>query len=156
QKQSVRVASREHKPTSSYMETRPVVELILGFVGQDEEGMKRLLREDFFEKRKGTIVVRLPQPEHGLFADNRVLVVACNLNEERDTLVFGKLVQGKDRFLFDLCFRILIDCGGDRFCCTTPRLLRQPEKRLATDTRANILTGRQDESRDRLGFRALR
>src|SRR5262249_35092627 len=107
------------------------------------------------KKCKGTIVVRLPQPEHGLFADNWVLVVACNLNEERDTLLLGKLVQGKDRFLFYLRFGILIDRCCDGLCCTTPRLLRQPEKRLPTDTRANVLTSSHDESRDRLGFPAL-
>ena len=114
------------------------------------------LGEDFFEKRQCAGVIRLAQPEHGFLTHYRVLVVSCDLNEQRDAFILGKLLQREDSFLLYLCFRILINRRCDGLSGTPTRLVSQPEESLATHTRTGIFARALDERQDRLGFLALR
>src|SRR5262245_47504131 len=114
-----------------------------------------LLREDFLEKRQCSTVIRLSQPEHGLLTDHGVLVIACHADEQWDSLIFGKLMQRKDGFLFDLGFGILIDRRGNGLRRAAPRFLSQPEKRLAAHSRTGILTCSLNERQYRVRLLAL-
>ena len=99
------------------------------------------LFQDLFEEFQRARIFRLPQPEHRLFANGRVLVGAGLLNQQRHALVFGQLAQREHRFLFHLGVGIVLDRRGNRADGFLSCALREPEERVAFDRRRDAVSG---------------
>src|SRR4051794_37843977 len=115
-----------------------------------------LLPQYLLDCGKGARVVLLSEPEGGLLPDVAVAVRFHQFDEHQDALIVRKLRDREDRFLAHTFIGIVIDRlphGAGGFL---PRLLRQPEQRLAPNVRGRIVFGEIDQLVNGAGLFRLR
>src|SRR5262249_58124247 len=76
-------------------------------------------------------------------------IVASDLDQDWNAVVFWQLTEGEHGFAFHLSFRIVVDGTANGAHGLLAGALREPEQRLASHIRTAIVSGERDDGVDR-------